>query len=124
VDLSLGEIEFIAKVNRENLQFAEESLPDWAQEKGSATALEPVSSGPNIAPRPLLKEEDKVTLSDLGDRFRKAIQPGNPIVEPAPLQLRNLSDKPVAPAMETGTNSRGQTVQVKRVVFPRVNPNE
>lgn len=29
VDLSLGEIEFIAKVNRNELMFCEESLPDW-----------------------------------------------------------------------------------------------
>jgi hypothetical protein len=32
VDLPLGEIEFIAKVNQENLSFREEDLPAWARE--------------------------------------------------------------------------------------------
>lgn len=31
VDLSSGEIEFIAKVNKDQLMFCEESLPEWAQ---------------------------------------------------------------------------------------------
>lgn len=33
VDLSRGEIEFIAKVNREQLMFSEENLPEWAQQE-------------------------------------------------------------------------------------------
>lgn len=32
IDLPLGEIEFIAKVNRESLTFREEDLPEWARE--------------------------------------------------------------------------------------------
>lgn len=31
VDLSAGELELIVKVNRQNLQFAEDELPEWAQ---------------------------------------------------------------------------------------------
>lgn len=31
IDLSCGEIEFIAKINREQLQFSEEALPEWAK---------------------------------------------------------------------------------------------
>ena len=130
VDLSRGEIEFIAKVNRENLQFSEDSLPEWATETSEPQAQQAAG----ISPRPLIKEEDKaasVTLSDLGDRFRQAMQSTSPIVEPAApapraptpapaQQLRTLQDKPAAPVMEMGTKSRGQQVQVKRVVFPRV----
>ncbi len=33
VDLSMGEIEMIAKLNREQLQFSEEDLPEWAQDE-------------------------------------------------------------------------------------------
>lgn len=33
VDLSVGEIEFIAKVNRNNLMFSEKDLPTWAQQE-------------------------------------------------------------------------------------------
>lgn len=33
VDLSRGEIEFISKVNKDQLMFCEESLPEWVQEE-------------------------------------------------------------------------------------------
>lgn len=49
VDLSHGEIDFIAKVNRDGLQFSEEDLPPWAQEDPEGQAL-----------------------SQLGDQFRQA----------------------------------------------------
>lgn len=38
VDLPKGEIEFIAKVNREQLMFNEESLPEWAKAEPGAPA--------------------------------------------------------------------------------------
>lgn len=38
VSLPKGEIEFIAKVNRDRLMFNEESLPAWAKEESSAAA--------------------------------------------------------------------------------------
>lgn len=38
IDLPRGEIEFIAKVNREALTFREEELPEWAREPQVATA--------------------------------------------------------------------------------------
>ena len=37
-DLSRGEIEFIANVNRDQLMFCEESLPEWAQNDADETA--------------------------------------------------------------------------------------
>ncbi len=39
VDLPLGEIEFIAKVNHENLSFREEELPAWAREPQLSSSL-------------------------------------------------------------------------------------
>lgn len=41
-DLSRGEIEFIAKVNREQLMFCEDSLPEWVGDKNEAD--EPIQS--------------------------------------------------------------------------------
>jgi hypothetical protein len=38
VDLPRGEVEFIAKVNREQLSFREEDLPAWAKDPNAATA--------------------------------------------------------------------------------------
>ncbi len=43
IDLPQGEIEFIAKVNRESLTFREEDLPEWAREP-EGYALNPESS--------------------------------------------------------------------------------
>ncbi|MCM2282392.1 MAG: DUF2802 domain-containing protein [Bdellovibrionaceae bacterium] len=39
VDLPKGEIEFISKVNREQLMFSEDQLPDWAREGNPALGL-------------------------------------------------------------------------------------
>lgn len=60
VDLPIGELEFIIKVNRKELQFAEDSLPEWA---GGEQA--PQSAAPSTPAAP--------TLKDLGDKFRAAI---------------------------------------------------
>jgi len=84
VDLNLGEIEFIAKVNKNQLQFSEEDLPEWVRSEsdhiGQTETLNlsklhspAVAVTPSIAPQPLTKTEDRMTLSDLGDRFRQAI---------------------------------------------------
>lgn len=40
VDLPTGEIEFIAKVNQENLSFREEDLPAWAKEPVAASTFQ------------------------------------------------------------------------------------
>lgn len=39
IDLPKGEIEFIAKVNRDQLMFSEDQLPDWARETDSSLNL-------------------------------------------------------------------------------------
>ena len=43
VELSMGEIEFIAKVNREQLMFSEDQLPDWAREEEAANTTAAVN---------------------------------------------------------------------------------
>jgi hypothetical protein len=84
VDLSRGEIEFIAKVNREQLMFCEESLPEWAQERSAeAEDKSEFSDVDNIAfMPPLLKDmgkdlssvfevqkNDQKALKKLGEAF-------------------------------------------------------
>jgi len=49
VDLSQGEIEFISKVNRDQLQFSEEDLPAWAHGEAAEEEME-------NSERPLIEE--------------------------------------------------------------------
>lgn len=43
VDLSRGEIEFVAKVNRDHLQFSDADLPEWAKQNSLDSAISPLS---------------------------------------------------------------------------------
>jgi hypothetical protein len=155
VDLSKGEIEFITKVNRNQLQFSEENLPEWARESGNANSSNN-SNGANFTsshtstssvlnPQPLAKKEDQVTLSALGDRFRRAIHenPGvtqsmagaltlNTNQNPVHNTVANVNTPPVPTPAKVQTtppqnltfvaqNSKGQEVQVRKVQFPKMN---
>ena len=89
VDLSRGEIEFIAKVNRDQLMFCEESLPEWVnddvQQEANSSDLSDVD---NISFMPPLQKEipieistafevpkaDKEALKKLGDAFKAACE--------------------------------------------------
>lgn len=57
VDLARGELEFIANVNRQQLQFSEADLPDWANEEPASTA----------------DARPEAMLSNLGSKFRQAL---------------------------------------------------
>lgn len=89
VDLSRGEIEFIAKVNKDQLMFCEDSLPEWVQEEASeADSNTDLSDVDNISfMSPLQKEApqdfssvfevpkaDKEALKKLGDAFKQACE--------------------------------------------------
>lgn len=86
-ELSRGEIEFIAKVNRDQLMFCEESLPEWAHseipaEEFSVSSLNEV--GETKFSAPLQREgtdyssvfevpkTDQEALKKLGDAFKAA----------------------------------------------------
>lgn len=89
VDLSRGEIEFIAKVNRDQLMFCEDSLPEWVndevQQEANSSDLSDVD---NISFMPPLQKEisieistafevpkaDKEALKKLGDAFKAACE--------------------------------------------------
>ncbi len=47
VDLPMGELEFIAKVNRDQLMFSEEQLPAWAREDEAALAQAKIAESAN-----------------------------------------------------------------------------
>ncbi|MGZ3794521.1 MAG: DUF2802 domain-containing protein [Bdellovibrio sp.] len=93
-DLSRGEIEFIAKVNRDQLMFCEDSLPEWVQDeehKGhdntdtSSDALEDVDNisfmsplqreaKPNFDSAFEIPKTDQQALKKLGEAFKAACQ--------------------------------------------------
>ena len=89
VDLAVGEIEFIAKVNRDQLMFCEDSLPEWIQtdvaadEAFQASDISDVDNMSFMAP--LQRENsqdmsnafevpktDQEALKKLGDAFKAA----------------------------------------------------
>ena len=89
VDLSRGEIEFIAKVNRDQLMFCEESLPEWAQ--GDGTDIEeqnslhdvddmsfmpplPKDLGKDISAAFDVQKNDQQALKKLGQAFKAACE--------------------------------------------------
>lgn len=87
VDLSRGELEFIAKVNREQLQFSEEDLPAWAREGadvGAPVAAPEASANISFAlPRENFERAFEASapapasqqgLQKLGEEFKQAIR--------------------------------------------------
>lgn len=120
VDLSRGELDFISKVNRDQLQFSDTDLPDWArQELGieTETAASPrlensgarpamASTNSTSAPaaaatlveaQPLMRIQDRTVepLSALGQRFREAL-------EARPGMFESAGENPTSAAVTTG----------------------
>ena len=140
VDLSRGEIEFIAKVNRDRLQFSEADLPEWTKEglevaatPAPAAAAVGVEKPAALEPQTLQRAADSGVspLSELGQRFRQAINEANtqnfsrpmpdfvPAVVVAPKNLRpSLAEE--SENVQVGWNTKGEFVEVKKVVFPRM----
>lgn len=86
VELSRGEIEFIAKVNKDQLMFCEKSLPEWATEGSDEVvnaddqSVDEISFMPPIQrgiPRDLssvfdVPKTDTAAMKKLGDAFKAA----------------------------------------------------
>ncbi len=148
VDLSRGEVEFIAKVNRDQLQFSEQDLPEWAQtsnadssaqtQNNSAASLtspsiQPMGAASTVAAPVHAKEVQDQALSQLGEQFRRASAP--PVASSNLVQAMNFIEKtpaasivrpqPATSLPQSGNASMNQgrafnTGEVKRVVFPKV----
>jgi hypothetical protein len=164
VDLSRGELEIIAKVNRENLQFSNTDLPEWALQELSMNeavpakmeGLEKVARQASYAAKtvvesqPLMRITDRAAepLSDLGKRFREAIDQNSPlgieavadeqratILQNGPI-INGVSKKPAAAAVYPKTSQANLTAPVdrmaeraadrifgavvKKVIFPKI----
>lgn len=131
VDLSLGEIEFISKVNRDQLQFSEADLPDWVEDSNLqgntlqsaqfSQVMPQFEATSSVSARPPVhsKDVEGQALADLGNQFRKALI--TPEVVPTPSVRRPPPEGPVVQARSAAPQGRvSHTGEVRRVIFPKV----
>ncbi|WP_413586355.1 DUF2802 domain-containing protein [Bdellovibrio sp. HCB274] len=151
VDLSMGEIEFIAKVNKDQLMFCEDSLPEWANEGTdvSETAASDFSDVDNISfMKPLQRAGSDIStafdvphtendsMKKLGDAFKAAcqeVQEEEAEAEKAPsifdvthnIAQNFLGEKP-APATPTAVTSKPSPApaKAKSATAPNIRPVE
>jgi hypothetical protein len=145
VDLSRGEIEFIAKVNKDQLMFCEDSLPEWAQESADTGAgeaesliepgtLQMPAMNPFQLPRDMsaafdVPQNDQQALKKLGEAFKAAC--AESVIEENKPGLNLVGEEtPPAPAASSATTSSGtqtKTVAAAAVVkakTPNIRPVE
>ncbi len=136
VDLSQGEIEMIAKLNREQLQFSEEDLPEWAQAEGISNES---SNQDQDFLKPLFKtasnfienEQADDELSQLGNQFRQATLPAAAASIAVPVAIP-VAAKPAAPVPKSSfpkaahqkIETLGENETVRKVVFPKIELNK
>ncbi|WP_413580385.1 DUF2802 domain-containing protein [Bdellovibrio sp. HCB288] len=150
VDLSIGEIEFIAKVNKDQLMFCEDSLPEWANEEAdSADAamasdfsdvdnisfMQPLQrAGSDISNVFALPQNESDSMKKLGDAFKAAcqeVEEEQAEAEKAPsifdvthnIAQNFLGEKP-APATPTAVTSKPAPAKNNSATGPNVRPVE
>jgi predicted metal-dependent hydrolase len=131
VDLSTGEIEFIAKVNRDQLMFCEESLPEWAEDSAANSSLEAAETEENEMTfgSPLKRESpidmsavfevprtDQNALKKLGDAFKAACDEAAPVATNTASNFIDLS------AIENTAPAAGATKAKESATAPNVRP--
>lgn len=148
VNLPPAEIELIAKINRDQLQFAADSLPDWAQgnegkqdfslEASSEETISetegPIIEFPQSHLMGTLGKDYAVAkgLESLGEKFRNvdlipsAVAASAAIakvtsLEPAPEKIKA---KPPEEPSFIGKTSAGKSVVVQKIVFPKIQVNQ
>lgn len=133
VEMSRAEIEFIAKVNREQLQFSEADLPDWAREEQAAPPISAAAGAPT---------ENSVSFSLPRQNFDAAFQnvkpsegqsfmeidltpPPAPYVPPVVTPAAPVAAKaPPVKTTETAQTTSGKTVEIRPVNFRKIQNND
>lgn len=136
VDLSLGEIEMIAQVNKDQLMFCEESLPEWAQASTQPNAaIQSAASDAEVdafqesridLETPLSREvpvdltkafevpkADQEALRKLGDAFRQACETANHLQ-----QVTQGFVEDSKPVVKPESKASGPVI--RPVTFPRI----
>ena len=140
VDLSLGEIEMIAQVNKDQLMFCEESLPEWAQASTEPQAAMMAAAGDADVDAfqesridletPLSREvpvdltkafevpkADQEALKKLGDAFRQACETANHLQQVTQGFVED--NKPVTKT-EIKPEAKATGPVIRPVTFPRI----
>lgn len=141
VDLSLGEIEMIAQVNKDQLMFCEESLPEWAQASTEPQAAMMASAAGDTdvdafqesridLETPLSREvpvdltkafevpkSDQEALKKLGDAFRQACETANHLQQVTQGFVED--NKPVTKT-EIKPVAKATGPVIRPVTFPRI----
>lgn len=136
VNISAAEVEFIAKVNKNQLMFSEEELPEWAQEapthvddslaeveweeNGSspsssvANSLSEASAGKNeIAP------DKKEALRKIGEKFQQEM--ARPAENTHRTAANSVTATPAAaPIEESVTMANGKLATIRPVQFKKI----
>jgi hypothetical protein len=134
VDLPMGEIEFIAKVNREELMFSEKLLPEWATEKKEGTGTEedwamqglasPEESAAPSAEFSHVFEVPKADLSSLnklGEEFRQACAAHEQNSAKSSLISKAEAKSPINPKGGMTANPEpAKEAAVKKFEFPKI----
>jgi hypothetical protein len=145
-DLSRGEIEFIAKVNRDQLQFCEESLPEWANDMAASDLDDTVVETEEMSFMPPLQKESTADISDvfevpkmdhsalkkLGDAFKAACDEANVQNSAKPSIAASMGLKmpefvelnAVKPAAPVVNISSAQQLRPKNMGTPNIRPVE
>jgi hypothetical protein len=74
VDLPRSEVEFIAKVNRDQLMFSEEHLPDWAKYNSVETSNNFGLSQPRMTQAFATPELDMTAMNQVSANFKTAVR--------------------------------------------------
>jgi hypothetical protein len=139
VDLSLGEIEMIAQVNKDQLMFCEESLPEWAQASTQPTPPEYAESNEVDSfqesridmEAPLSREipvdltkafevptADQEALKKLGDAFRQACETANHLQQVTQGFVEDNKSPVTSEDTSQTTDAAGRVI--RPVKFPRI----
>lgn len=111
VDLPKGEIEFIAKVNREQLVFSEEQLPWWAKESAHGEA------GTTEAPTAVTHPSVEMTQANESDRLKAemALAEQQRLVENLSRLQSEMQNLDMQLAKETPTRDMATAFEVPQV---------
>lgn len=125
VDLSRGEIEFIAKVNKDQLMFCEDSLPEWAQqdeglepsaegamlEMPGANPFQSLDAGRDLSKAFEVPQNDQQALRKLGEAFKAACA-DTAAIENAPNPTASAAESAILNGMEAMNGALEKTSAV------------
>ena len=109
VDLSIGELEFVTKINKDELQFSEADLPDWIEK------VEVIPERPK-SKVPLFQKTPNQQLEELGVKFRQALTP----VQASAASVTTKDSMNAANGPSSFQSEVASKSVVKKVIFPKV----